>query len=1014
MKKESKKLTILQVYKIYNIVSIVFFSLLGLDFIGLILAFALIKNEVFLIILVAILAFLALVLALGGYLFVRRAKILLYDDLYLGMRNNIKLFMHRKKLFNSLPDHHFAEASELNEMFDDISRHFATLCLEDSSLSDSDVKLEYEKGSRTIVTYQSLVDNISLILQASKYFRNAFVHLSYALGSETIKDKDAEVVIKNIKKALNYSGMLISEEEKKKGFLLYVPRIDSISQFREELDQLLKSISLLKHNPQGSEMVLCHAAVVIYPYSRADQILEDLKFATRQNKVLNIYLPNAQLGKNPYFLESDMNSSQMSKFIESFTSLHIEAKNLHSSRHRLNKLINQVADYFCFTCAGLIEFEDDSDSFVSQYSYSSTNSHIFPEGVTINSELINVLNEVKDSDHSYYFSSRKHLNNKIAPYIDIYCIKSGLFYILNNGGDKAAAILYFFNDDKELNLDTYLRESLLVFAYIISCFVKSIRETNFSLLNRTRFRDIVRLSNIKLYSVAKNSHRLTFISDALMDEIPSAKKHRTCYKALYGRSTPCEDCPMTSKHSLIQPLGKIKYETTIVLHNDEDDSVHMFMQPMSDNFRMDRFDRNTLTNSYYSYIDNLNNAWLGGVRGYALYLSITNISALIERDGNEGYAFVLRNFSRQLRDSTGQMSLFLYRDNVLCLTLPSYNRHSIIDIVEKIYEMSKQTKTLNGEDYPLQITYIASHYPQDYKSVEEFNNAMEKIFPQYMRDEEPDLLHFPETGHTRRASKMGYLLSVIDDSFNKKTFQIKLQPVVNNVNWRMIGAELLLRLRDDYRDITLNTNEIVKVAEDNNRVGTMSDALLTYVGELYNRHGYSFFKSMGLSRLSFNTDFSYFDNSSFIEKLGSLATKNSIPKGFLALEISEEDVANHLEGYSAITPRIIKTDTDLICDRYTGEFVSLQMLKDLGFTEIKISQSIVVKIGEDTSYLNKVVTIYHHAMLLGLRVTLVGIEDKANYDIVKDECHNCSIQGKYFYDPLEEDGFLEALRKCNV
>lgn len=132
------------------------------------------------------------------------------------------------------------------------------------------------------------------------------------------------------------------------------------------------------------------------------------------------------------------------------------------------------------------------------------------------------------------------------------------------------------------------------------------------------------------------------------------------------------------------------------------------------------------------------------------------------------------------------------------------------------------------------------------------------------------------------------------------------------------------------------------------------------------------------------------------------------------MEISEKDVADHLEGYSKITSGIIKTNIDLICDRYTGDHVSLQMLKDLGFTEIKISQSLVLNIGEDASYLNKVENIYRNAKLIALRVTLVGIENKTNYDLIKDECRDSSIQGKYFYEPLDESAFLEALRKSNV
>ena len=252
------------------------------------------------------------------------------------------------------------------------------------------------------------------------------------------------------------------------------------------------------------------------------------------------------------------------------------------------------------------------------------------------------------------------MNNRIAPYIYIFCIESGLFYVISKN-EKAVAILYFLNDDKELNLNNYSRESLMVFSYILSSFFRSIRETNFSVLNRTRFRDIIRLSDIKLYSVAKKSHRLTFLSDSLMDEISTAKKHNICYKALYNRSSPCENCPLKTKQSMIQILGKNKYQTTVVLHNEEDESAHLFMQPLVAQQTMDRFDKNTLTNSYFSYNDNLTNALLGGVRGYVLYLSIQ--THFFNRKRRQWGILSTWTFP-SARDTTGQMSLFLYRDNI--------------------------------------------------------------------------------------------------------------------------------------------------------------------------------------------------------------------------------------------------------------------------------------------------------------------------------------------------------------
>lgn len=1013
MKKERKKFSVPTLFKIYFITTIVLISLLVLSAGSLLVIYFFFKNLILELVLVGICALLGLLLVFLGFFYILKGKKLLYDNLYIGTRDNIKLFTRRRKIFKPIKDDLLAESQEINNLFDEVNKHFATLCIEDGSLSNVDIKFEYVNGSRTFVTYDSLVGNIEAILKAGRYFRYAFMLINYSLVNDAIRDEDVNITIKNIRKSLNYNGLLVSQTPDQQGFFVFVPRIDSISQLREEIENMMKVTSLVKHTPQGSEIAACRVSVVIYPYSSAASIMDDLKFASRLKKNINIYIPTPQLGLNPMLLENNVITNQITKFIESLSSIKVDAKHIDSSYKHITRLISQVSDYFSFTCTGIIEFDNDSDSFMSRFSYSPNNSHIFPEGVVVNTDFVNSIHQVRDIDNTYYFSTRKHLNNALAPFIDIYCIESGLFYVITNN-EKPIAILYFLNEDKELSLNSHARESLMVFSYILSSYFRSYRDTKFSVLNRIRFRDIIRLSDIRLYSVAKKSHRLTFLSDSLMDEVPAAKKHSICYKALYGRTSPCDGCPIKTKNSLTQMLGKKKYQTTVVLHNEEDDSAHLFMQPVGNQIAMDRFDKNILTNSYYSYIDNLSNAFLGGIKGYVLYFSITNLDSLIEKEGNQGYSFVLRNFTRELRDTTRQMSLFLYRDNILCFILPGFDRHMIIEFCEKIYAISKRCKNIAGDFYPLNITYIAHHFPQEYGNVTAFNNGMEKLFPKYAKDEEIDLLHFPETGHTRRASKTGYLLSVVDEAFSNKTFQIKLQPVVNNVNWRMVGAELLLRLHDNYRDLTLNTNEIIKVAEQNGRITMMSDALLAHMGELYDRHGFSFFKAMGLLRLSLNTNYSYFETSGFIDKLASLSRDHSIPKDFITLEISEQDVADHLEGYSKITSDIKSTNTDLICDRYTGDKVSLQMLKDLGFTEIKISQDIITRIGEDVSYLNKMETIYRQAKLLGLRVTLVGVENKTNYDLIKDECRESSIQGKYFYEPLDEKTFLEALRKSNL
>ena len=68
------------------------------------------------------------------------------------------------------------------------------------------------------------------------------------------------------------------------------------------------------------------------------------------------------------------------------------------------------------------------------------------------------------------------------------------------------------------------------------------------------------------------------------------------------------------------------------------------------------------------------------------------------------------------------------------------------------------------------------------------------------------------------------MLDLLDEATSTRNLQVKLLPIIKSNN--IIGAELLLRLKDDSKNVLVNTNELINVAIKNNRIGIITDIII--------------------------------------------------------------------------------------------------------------------------------------------------------------------------------------------
>lgn len=408
----------------------------------------------------------------------------------------------------------------------------------------------------------------------------------------------------------------------------------------------------------------------------------------------------------------------------------------------------------------------------------------------------------------------------------------------------------------------------------------------------------------------------------------------------------------------------------------------------------------------------MDDLYSAGARGYLLVLRIDNMEALIKDAGSEGYLFILRQFISNLKMiKVSNSNIFHYSTQAIAILMPEIGQRDIINFIEKIYDVSKQKYESNSVEYSFDLTYLPYTFPQQYATGEDFLKYVLRHFNSLNYTINKDMITLPDSDYSRSASRNEFMLSVIDDQFGNKTFSVALQPFVKAGDKAIYGAELLIRLSDNYRNSVLDAFELIRVAGRNGKISLISNALIKYIGEIYKQYGLTVFKISGFQRLTINTDYSFFEDPNFFKTLFDVFTEYSFQRDFLGFEITEREVYQHLSDFKKMAKGILNHHIVLICDQYSGEFLSIDTLKELGFTEMKIGRSLVGDIEINPKHWNEIMSLDKLAQEHDMRICFVGVENADQYVMLRDMDKNCYCQGYHFYKPLEDYKLIEELRK---
>ncbi len=244
-------------------------------------------------------------------------------------------------------------------------------------------------------------------------------------------------------------------------------------------------------------------------------------------------------------------------------------------------------------------------------------------------------------------------------------------------------------------------------------------------------------------------------------------------------------------------------------------------------------------------------------------------------------------------------------------------------------------------------------------------------------------------------------------AINKHEFELYYQPKVD-LNRQIVSAEALIRWVEPGGEV-ISPITFINISEESGLIIPIGEEVFRMAFQ-YVADNFSLLNRAGLSDFAINVSPRQFSDVDFIKTIISEISKSGLEPSLFTLEITEEAMVRNIDDTIEVMNILKRQGFNLSIDDFGTGYSSLRYLKDFPLNELKIDQSFVNTITENSEDEAIVSSIILMAKNLDLDVIAEGVETEQQFDLLKK--NGCELfQGYLFSKPVNHIDFLQLLEK---
>jgi diguanylate cyclase (GGDEF)-like protein len=244
-------------------------------------------------------------------------------------------------------------------------------------------------------------------------------------------------------------------------------------------------------------------------------------------------------------------------------------------------------------------------------------------------------------------------------------------------------------------------------------------------------------------------------------------------------------------------------------------------------------------------------------------------------------------------------------------------------------------------------------------------------------------------------------------SLKNNEIELNYQSQVNSES-EVIGCEVLVRWNNSKLG-NVAPEEFIAIAEKTGFIIELGSYILEESFKTLRRWDNN---GIELEQYSINISVKQFFHISFVEEVRHLCEKylNNYTRSKVVFEVTETLFAEDIDRIVRIMDKLRDLNISLSMDDFGTGYSSLSSLRDLPIDELKIDQTFVKHIGENSSDEMMIITILTMAKIFDLKTVAEGVETEEQFNfLLKNGCD--IFQGYYFSKPLNLEDFEREITK---
>lgn len=251
---------------------------------------------------------------------------------------------------------------------------------------------------------------------------------------------------------------------------------------------------------------------------------------------------------------------------------------------------------------------------------------------------------------------------------------------------------------------------------------------------------------------------------------------------------------------------------------------------------------------------------------------------------------------------------------------------------------------------------------------------------------------------TAKASERLGLENDFRRALERQEFLLHYQPIVDAGSSDIIGVETLVRWHSPTRGL-VSPATFIPLAEETLLIIKLGAWILTAAFE---QHAQGWGDAAHKLRLAVNVSTRQFLQPDFYTMVARAIERSGINPELITLEITESHLMENIDHMITVMRQLAELGVRFSIDDFGTGYSSLAYLKNLPIANLKIDQSFVRGLPDNSDDVAIVKTIISMAHSLGLYVVAEGVETKEQLEFL--HAHGCDyVQGYYFSRPVPAD-----------